>query len=95
MGRSLDVPVGDGRFLRAYDSGLDGNGGVVVWHHGLPQTGALLEPLLVAAAERGIRLLSYTRPGYGGLHPASGTGCRVGAGCRTRRWRLWGCSGSR
>jgi pimeloyl-ACP methyl ester carboxylesterase len=62
----VDVPVDDGRILRAYDNGLSGEKGVVVWHHGSPQTGALLEPLLVAAAERGIRLLSYARPGYAG-----------------------------
>jgi len=37
-----------------------------VWHHGSPQTGAPLDPLLAAAADRGIRLLSYARPGYGG-----------------------------
>ncbi|MFC6087775.1 alpha/beta fold hydrolase [Saccharothrix lopnurensis] len=61
-----DVSSGDGRVLRAYDSGLGDAVGTVVWHHGSPQTGALLEPLLVAAAERGIRLLSYGRPGYGG-----------------------------
>ncbi|MGG7466354.1 alpha/beta fold hydrolase [Plantibacter sp. YIM 135347] len=41
----------------------------IVWFHGSPQTGALLEPLLEAAAERGIRLLSYGRPDYGGSTP--------------------------
>jgi pimeloyl-ACP methyl ester carboxylesterase len=44
----------------------------VLWHHGSPQTGALLEPLLVAAAARGIRLLSYGRPSYGGSSPQPG-----------------------
>ncbi len=44
----------------------------VVWHHGSPQTGALLEPLLAAAARRGIRLLSYGRPAYGGSTPSPG-----------------------
>jgi pimeloyl-ACP methyl ester carboxylesterase len=37
----------------------------VVWLHGSPQTGALLEPLVSAAVGHGIRLLSYDRPGYG------------------------------
>ncbi|MCU1657134.1 MAG: hypothetical protein JWO57_1790 [Pseudonocardiales bacterium] len=45
---------------------------MVVWHHGSPQTGMLLEPLLVAAAEREIRLLSYGRPGHGGSSPLPG-----------------------
>ncbi|GLZ40452.1 alpha/beta hydrolase [Actinokineospora sp. NBRC 105648] len=50
--------------LRAHDSG---SGSVVLmWHHGSPQTGALLEPVVAAAAERDIRVLSYGRPGYGG-----------------------------
>jgi pimeloyl-ACP methyl ester carboxylesterase len=44
----------------------------VVWHHGSPRTGALLEPLQSAAARRGIRLLSYGRPSYGGSSPRPG-----------------------
>jgi pimeloyl-ACP methyl ester carboxylesterase len=44
----------------------------VLWHHGSPQTGALLAPLLTAAAERGMRLLSYGRPSYGGSTPRPG-----------------------
>ncbi|MDX6723811.1 MAG: hypothetical protein QOD73_2215, partial [Solirubrobacteraceae bacterium] len=39
---------------------------VVVWHHGTPGTGALLAPLVAAAADRELRLVSYDRPGYGG-----------------------------
>jgi len=44
----------------------------VLWHHGSPQTGALLEPLLTAAAQRDIRLVSYGRPSYGGSTPLPG-----------------------
>src|SRR6476620_1097401 len=62
-----DVRLDDGRTLRAYDAGADADDAfTIVWHHGSPQTGAPLDPLRVAAAERGIRLLSYARPGYGG-----------------------------
>ncbi|MEO8907724.1 MAG: alpha/beta hydrolase [Microbacteriaceae bacterium] len=73
-----DVRLQDGRTLRVHDSGAAGTGSdsvhgvraaaapTVLWFHGSPQTGALLEPLLAAAAERGIRLLSYGRPSYGG-----------------------------
>ena len=39
---------------------------MLLWHHGSPQTGALLAPVLAAANARGIRLLSYGRPSYGG-----------------------------
>ncbi|TFD72969.1 alpha/beta fold hydrolase [Cryobacterium gelidum] len=57
----------DGRTLRVHDSAdSHSHAFTVLWHHGSPQTGALLEPLLAAAAARGIRLLSYGRPGYGG-----------------------------
>ncbi|MFI6998432.1 alpha/beta fold hydrolase [Nocardia sp. NPDC050175] len=66
MVASRDVQLQDGRVVRAYDSEQGGRAGVLVWHHGSPQTGALLEPLLAAASERGIRLVSYGRPGYGG-----------------------------
>lgn len=72
MSNEKDVQVEDGRTLRAYDSGGAGTGGALVWHHGSPQTGAPLEPLLAAAAERGIRLLSYGRPSYGGSSPQPG-----------------------
>src|SRR6478752_8764290 len=62
-----DVRLDDGRTLRAYDAGADADDALtIVWHHGSPQTGAPLDPLRAAAAERGIRLLSYARPGYGG-----------------------------
>jgi pimeloyl-ACP methyl ester carboxylesterase len=51
------------RTLQVADSG--GDGPVVVWHHGTPHTGALIPPLVSRAADRGLRLVSYARPGYG------------------------------
>src|SRR5215207_1569545 len=65
-----DVPLADGRTLRIHDTG---EGAItIVWHHGTPQTGALYEPLLGMARERGSRLVSYARPGYGGSTPQPG-----------------------
>ena len=71
-----NVDVGDGRVVRAYDTGGTGTGGTgtsstgnapaVLWHHGSPHTGVPLPPLLSAAAEHGVRLVTYARPGYGG-----------------------------
>lgn len=63
-----EVQLADGRVLTVHDTVVPGGPGslTLVWHHGSPQTGALLEPLVSAAAERGIRLVSYGRPGYGG-----------------------------
>ncbi len=60
----MDLDLPDGRTVRVHDSG---SGALpVFWHHGSPQTGDLLEPLLEAASSRGVRLLSHDRPGYGG-----------------------------
>jgi pimeloyl-ACP methyl ester carboxylesterase len=68
-----DVALPDGRVLRAFDTGPDAAATLtLVWHHGSPHTGALYEPLLGAAAARGIRLVSYARPGYGGSTPEPG-----------------------
>ncbi|GAA3879061.1 alpha/beta hydrolase [Leifsonia kafniensis] len=88
MTTARDVTLQDGRTLRVHDSGAGAGAGpgpgagagdgpgpdglTVLWHHGSPQTGALLEPLLAAAAVRGIRLLSYARPSYGGSTPRPG-----------------------
>lgn len=68
-----DVRVADGRTLRVHDGGTpERHVGSVVWHHGTPQTGALLEPVLESARRRGIRVVSYGRPGYGGSTPQPG-----------------------
>jgi pimeloyl-ACP methyl ester carboxylesterase len=73
---SRDLRLSDGRTLRIHDSaGVDNvspDAVTILWHHGSPQTGAALEPLRIAAAERGVRLLSYGRPSYGGSSPRPG-----------------------
>jgi pimeloyl-ACP methyl ester carboxylesterase len=73
-----DLRVADGRTLRAYDS--EGDGPVVFWHHGTPHTGAIIAPLLTGAAERGLRLVTYARPGYGGSTPMPGRDVASAAG---------------
>src|SRR4051794_13502362 len=72
-----DLPTPDGRILAAVDAG--GTGPVVFWHPGSPHTGDLLEPVLAAAAEAGVRLLSAARPGYGRSTPLPGRDVAVGA----------------
>jgi pimeloyl-ACP methyl ester carboxylesterase len=70
---SRDVRTPDGRMLRVHDAG-DALGSsphptprlTALWHHGSPQTGAILAPVLDAAVARGIRVVSYGRPDYGG-----------------------------
>jgi len=67
------VRTAGGRTLRAYDAGADaGEGLTILWHHGSPHTGAPIEPLLAPAARRGIRLITYARPGYGASTPQPG-----------------------
>jgi pimeloyl-ACP methyl ester carboxylesterase len=68
-----DVLFPDGRTVRVHDTGVSAGADLtVVWHHGSPQTGELLTPLLTAANARGIRLVSYGRPSYGGSTPRPG-----------------------
>jgi pimeloyl-ACP methyl ester carboxylesterase len=67
-----DVDLGDGRRLHVYQAGADDAPLVVFWHHGTPNTGEPPAPLLPAAAERGIRWVSYDRPGYGRSTPRLG-----------------------
>jgi pimeloyl-ACP methyl ester carboxylesterase len=77
-----DVTLPDGRVLHTYDTGPDSgrSGLTVLWHHGSPQSGALPDPLRAAAADRGIRLLSYGRPSYGGSSPHPGRSIGSAAG---------------
>jgi pimeloyl-ACP methyl ester carboxylesterase len=74
MVRQRDVELADGRTVRAYDAGegVADDALTVIWHHGSPQTGAPLAPLLAAAAQRGVRLVSFARPSYGGSSPHPG-----------------------
>lgn len=66
----MNLTLSDGRVLAVHDAATGVDTGVtVIWHHGSPQTGAALEPHLRAAAERGIRWVSYGRPEYGGSSP--------------------------
>lgn len=66
-----NLRLADGRTLRAYDAGGE-PAAALVWHHGSPQSGAPLAPVIEAAARRGIRLVSYGRPSYGGSTPQPG-----------------------
>jgi pimeloyl-ACP methyl ester carboxylesterase len=69
-----DLELTGRRSLHIYDTCADDSEArlTVFWHHGTPNTGAPPEPLLPAAAERGIRWVSYDRPGYGGSTPLAG-----------------------
>jgi pimeloyl-ACP methyl ester carboxylesterase len=68
MINETDLKLSDGRRLHIYDTRADDADAslAIFWHHGTPNLGEPPEPLLPAAAQRGIRWVSYDRPGYGG-----------------------------
>jgi pimeloyl-ACP methyl ester carboxylesterase len=96
--RTVHTP--DGRVL-AVEEGGDAAGRAVLVHNGTPGCGHLYGPHVRDAAERGLRLISYDRPGYGGSSPNPG---RTVADCADDvraicaelgidRLGLWGISG--
>jgi pimeloyl-ACP methyl ester carboxylesterase len=60
----LTITTQDGRSLTVYDAG-DPGGRPILFHHGTPMSGIPFEPHIVYARERGIRLVSFDRAGYG------------------------------
>ncbi|MCB2413477.1 alpha/beta hydrolase [Demequina sp. TTPB684] len=72
-----------------------------IWHHGTPGIGAPPAPLLDASEERGIRWLSFDRPGYGGSTPtdawsiidAAATTARVASAAGAETFVVVGHSG--
>lgn len=54
------------------EDGGDPNGKPVLMHHGTPGAGLLYPADEADARERGIRLIGYDRPGYGGSTPKPG-----------------------
>jgi pimeloyl-ACP methyl ester carboxylesterase len=95
-----DVTTRDGRVLRVAEAG-DPAGVPVLYLHGMPGS-RLLEPGDVArATRRGIRLIGYDRPGYGGSSRREGRNIADCAGdvraiadaLSIPRLAVWGVSG--
>jgi pimeloyl-ACP methyl ester carboxylesterase len=94
------VTTKDGRVLKVGEGG-DERGKPVFALHGTPGSIMMFGPFVSDASERGIRLISYDRPGYGGSsrHP----GRRVGDAAKDveaiadslglERFAVWGISG--
>jgi pimeloyl-ACP methyl ester carboxylesterase len=96
--RTVQTP--DGRTLAIEEAG-DPNGRPVMVHEGTPNSRHLYPPAGIDAAARGLRLISYDRPGYGGSTPQPG---RTVADCAAdvraicaelgiSRLAMWGISG--
>ncbi len=58
----------DGRTLEVVKAGAP-DGPVVVKHHGTPGSGLFQRSEVESAQARGLRLVTYSRPGYGGSAP--------------------------
>jgi len=69
--RRRDVTTPDGRTLAVLEYGAP-DGPVVVSHHGTPGSGAFFRAEREGADARGLRLVAYDRPGYGGSTPQTG-----------------------
>jgi pimeloyl-ACP methyl ester carboxylesterase len=61
-GGELVVELRDGRRLDVRVSGTEGV--PLVAHHGTPSSARQFEPYVEAATARGLRLVTYSRPGY-------------------------------
>src|SRR5690348_5574117 len=90
----------DGRTLRVHEAGA-AEGPVVLVHQGTPMSGRLYEPHMRDAEKRGIRLLAYDRPGYGGSSPApdrsvadaAADSAALADALGIERFAVWGISG--
>ena len=94
------VDTADGRRLAVEEDG-DSSGVPVLVHNGTPNSRLLYKHHVADAAARGIRLISYDRPGYGGSTPAPGrtvADCAddvraICAALKIDRLATWGVSG--
>src|ERR671931_312524 len=64
MSPPFNARTPDGRSLDVY---VEGPKGAIplLFHNGTPSTGQLYNPFVEAAAQRGLRMASFSRPGYG------------------------------
>jgi pimeloyl-ACP methyl ester carboxylesterase len=73
VSRELFIGSPDGRTLEAVEEG-DPDGTLVVFHHGSRGAAVPFEPFDRAAAERGIRLVTFSRAGFGDSSRDEGRG---------------------
>jgi pimeloyl-ACP methyl ester carboxylesterase len=96
----LSVSTPDGRTLTVREGG-DSQGVPVITCHGTPGSSVLYGPHLEDAKERGIRLIAYDRPGFGGSTRREGRNVGDGAedvaavcdALGIDRFCVWGVSG--
>ncbi len=69
--QALRVNLPDGRVLEVRAAGPEA-GGILLFHHGTPGAGLPFKLMAEAAAARGLRMVMYSRPGYGASSPRPG-----------------------
>jgi pimeloyl-ACP methyl ester carboxylesterase len=97
---TMTIRTPDGRDL-CIESGGDASGRPVLVHGGSPNSRHLYGPHVKDAAQRGIHLISYDRPGYGGSTAQPGRSVAdcaqdvraIAAAFRIGRLAVWGISG--
>ena len=98
-GRWHTIQAG-GRALQAREEG-DPDGRLVLLHHGTPGSASIHAPWAEDAAARGLRLVSYARPGYAEStrHPgrrvadAAADAAAIADALGAERFATWGTSG--
>ncbi len=98
-GRWHTIQAGD-RALQVREEG-DPGGQLVLLHHGTPGSALIHAPWAQDAAGRGLRLVSYSRPGYAGStrHPgrtvagAAADAAAIADALGAERFATWGTSG--
>ena len=73
------LPTPDGRSLDLYLAG-PADGGAVVFHVGTPAAPVIYAPMVDAMAERGLRYIAWSRPGYGSSTRQAGRTVADGVG---------------
>lgn len=90
----------DGRALRVYEAG-DPGGRPIVAIYGTPSGGKIYAPHAADAESRGIRFVTFDRPGYGGSEPRPGRAVAdvvedvlaIADALGLDRFGVWGVSG--
>jgi pimeloyl-ACP methyl ester carboxylesterase len=98
--RETNVNTPGGRTLKVLESG-DSGGYPIIVHHGTPMSRHLYEGWKEDAGVRGIRLIGYDRPGYGGSDPrpdrrvadAAADTSAIADALGIGRFATWGISG--
>jgi pimeloyl-ACP methyl ester carboxylesterase len=71
MFETVEIAASDGRRLEVQLAGPQ-DGQALIFHVGTPSAGRLFGPMVEAGSSRGVRHITYSRPGYGGSERHAG-----------------------